>query len=53
MDFSLRKIKVGNFLCFKKGKQADKMLAVSGQAAASSKSNTAADKMFLIRKRVV
>jgi hypothetical protein len=50
MSFSLQKIKVGYFLCFKEGNQADKVLAVSDQAAASSKTNTAADKMFLIRK---
>jgi len=50
MDFSLQKIKIGYVLCFKKGKRADKVLAVSDQAAASSKTNTAADKMFLIRK---
>jgi hypothetical protein len=53
MDFSLPKIKVGYFLCFKKGKQADKVLAVSNEAVASSKTSNAADKMFLIRKWVV
>jgi hypothetical protein len=53
MDFSLQKIKVGYFLCFKKGNQADNVLAVSEQDAASSKTNIAVDKMFLIRDWVV